>query len=378
MKRTLIIATTSYAGMGPYVANIVNSFYQDDPVHFFFCEHEDNYFKHNIKKDLYNKCTFFLFPNTLFHKIRDLIPIKKEYHQPVMECCKRKSIEVVHFINSPGDKLLIKDLKKNKIEVVSTVHDLHPHETNKEWYKELRFKIIYYYLHKNLLFGNNYITNSICQFDELKKIYKNKNIFFHSFPSLVTNDIAQGNVIPQELRTITKPYILFFGRIEEYKGISLLIDAFINNTELRDNYLLVIAGGGTLNKHDVDKTFEEKNIIFINRYIDDAEVAFLYQNARCVVYPYISATQSGVLSLAYYFKTPVLASDVHFFKGIVNKSRSGYLFKKGCTADLQNKLLLMLNNDQSIAVDRGKDYYDSHFDSQSIRTSLLDIYNTLG
>lgn len=192
-----------------------------------------------------------------------------------MECCKRKSIEVVHFINSPGDKLLIKDLKKNKIEVVSTVHDLHPHETNKEWYKELRFKIIYYYLHKNLLFGNNYITNSICQFDELKKIYKNKNIFFHSFPSLVTNDIAQGNVIPQELRTITKPYILFFGRIEEYKGISLLIDAFINNTELRDNYLLVIAGGGTLNKHDIDKTFEEKNIIFINRYIDDAEVAFL-------------------------------------------------------------------------------------------------------
>ena len=43
----------------------------------------------------------------------------------------------------------------------------------------------------------------------------------------------------------------------------------------------------------------------INRYIKDSEVAYLYQHAQCVVYPYISATQSGVLSLAFYYQTPV-------------------------------------------------------------------------
>ncbi len=376
MKRTLIVATTSYAGMGPYVVNIVNCFHQDDPVFYFFCEYEDSYFKQNVKMGLRDKCTFFSLPNTLFHKIRDLVPIKKEYHKSVMECCKRKKIEVVHFINNPGDKLLIKDLNKKKIIVVSTVHDLHPHEACKEWYKELRFKIIYYYLYQDLIYGNNYITNSIYQFDELKSKYKEKRIYYHSFPSLVTDEIAHGNVVSSELCSLTKPYVLFFGRIEEYKGISLLIEAFINNAELRNNYTLVIAGGGALNKKDNDKVIGKKDIVFINRYINDNEVAFLYKNAKCVVYPYISATQSGVFSLAYFFKIPILASDVDFFKGIIKESESGYLFKKGDVNDLQNKLQIVLSTDQRETVDKGRRYYDSHFNIQAIRKSLLDIYNT--
>lgn len=34
MKRTLIVATTSYAGMGPYVSEIVNTFSLEDDVYF--------------------------------------------------------------------------------------------------------------------------------------------------------------------------------------------------------------------------------------------------------------------------------------------------------------------------------------------------------
>ena len=106
------------------------------------------------------------------------------------------------------------------------------------------------------------------------------------------------------------------------------------------------------------------------------QVAILYKNAKCVVYPYISATQSGVFSLAYYFRTPILASDVDFFKGIINESKSGYLFKKGDVIDLQNKLQIVLSSDQHETVDKGSQYYNSHFDSQAIRKSLIDIYNT--
>lgn len=36
MKRTLIVATTSYAGMGPYVSEIVNTFSPEDDVFFSF------------------------------------------------------------------------------------------------------------------------------------------------------------------------------------------------------------------------------------------------------------------------------------------------------------------------------------------------------
>lgn len=43
MKKILIIATTSYAGMGPYVVNIVNNFLQSDLIWFFFQDDGNDY-----------------------------------------------------------------------------------------------------------------------------------------------------------------------------------------------------------------------------------------------------------------------------------------------------------------------------------------------
>ena len=59
MKRTLIVATTSYAGMGPYVSEIVNTFSPEDDVYFFFHDYEDDFFKRNIKKELHKKSVFY-------------------------------------------------------------------------------------------------------------------------------------------------------------------------------------------------------------------------------------------------------------------------------------------------------------------------------
>ena len=42
--------------------------------------------------------------------------------------------------------------------------------------------------------------------------------------------------MPLELETIDKPYILFFGRIEEYKGITLLYKVFTESIELSEHY----------------------------------------------------------------------------------------------------------------------------------------------
>lgn len=74
-----------------------------------------------------------------------------------------------------------------------------------------------------------------------------------------------------------------------------------------------------------------------NRYIADEEIRNLYEGAACVVYPYYSATQSGVLSLAFYFETPVICSDIPFFKAIIEKSQSGILFDNGNVEDLKDK-----------------------------------------
>ena len=49
------------------------------------------------------------------------------------------------------------------------------------------------------------------------------------------------------------------------------------------------------------------------RFIKDSEVRDLFSRAAVVVYPYISATQSGVTSIASYFDKPMVLSDLPFW-----------------------------------------------------------------
>ena len=62
-------------------------------------------------------------------------------------------------------------------------------------------------------------------------------------------------------------------------------------------------------------------MIVINRFVDDKELADLFQKAAVVVYPYISATQSGVISIASFFKKPIVLSDVDYFKEVAPKAK---------------------------------------------------------
>lgn len=359
--------------MGPYVCQIVNSFKPEDDIYYFFLDYEDEYFYKNVKKTLLPKCFFYNSKNSKTNKIYDLLPIRPRYFNKVVRLCKSLNIELVHFINNPGDKSLISVLEKNGIVCISTVHDLIPHEVKKEWYKELRLKVLYYKLHCNLLESKYLITNSIYQYKELKATFKEKSVFYHSFPSLVTSSIINGKKTPSELHSLDKPYILFFGRIEDYKGVELLYNSFVNTIELYKNYYLVIAGSGTLPK----SVKYHNSVILINRYIYDDEVSHLYQNAKIVVYPYKTATQSGVLSLAFYYKKPVLTSNVPFFKSIIENIDHNLLFEANNSKDLVQKLICLLNSDLACISNKVHKYYDSSYDSCAIRTELMSIYTSL-
>lgn len=84
----------------------------------------------------------------------------------------------------------------------------------------------------------------------------------------------------------------------------------------------------------------QKGEIRINRFIEDSELKYLYENAAIVVYPYRSATMSGVLSLAYYFKK-VVSIGYSFF--IDNISLQTSVFQSGNIYDLSEKIRVKLN-----------------------------------
>lgn len=372
MKRTLIVATTSYAGMGPYVSEIVNVFSPTDDVFFFFHDYEDDYFKKNVNADLHENSVFIKQANSSINKLKELLMNKFSYQGLILDFCKKKHIEQVHFINGCPSVPLQRTFSKLGISVIGTVHDLHPHEAKKAWYKMLRFRINAKRMHDAILYCSNLITNSPHQLAELRSILPPKKVFYHAFPSLVSKCVMEGNESVPELVALDKPYILFFGRIEEYKGLELLYTAFLENQALSDKYYLVIAGSGQVS---FSRSTEERNVIWVNRYVKDSEVAKLYKNAKCVVYPYLSATQSGVLSLAFYFQVLTLASDVPFFKSIIQNGETGLLFEKGNKEDLAKKLLAIISLDESKFSEQQRKYYLENYEGLQLRKNLLRIYS---
>lgn len=372
MNKTLIIATCSYAGMGPYASEIVNSFNENDSVYFFLVDDERHSFLKNIDERLKHKCKIVYRRNSSWNKFCDLFFDSFILKKSLLSWCQENVISTLHFLtNDIVLEKTIRNMSKTH-KVFFTIHDLVRHESRKAFYKEFRQIVMLKQSQRIIDAVGLLITNSKYQYNDLYNVYFEKRIFFHEFPSLVNKSVIEGSVTPKEIKN-KQNYVLFFGRIEAYKGLDLLYNAFTNDARLK-NYELVIAGGGNIyfNRH-IEK---EKNITFINRFIDDEEISTLFKNSAVTCYPYISTTQSGVISVSCYYQVPIVASDAPFFSNI-SDAGIGLNFKNGNEKDLADKVYSLLTQSSLTDIrNKEKEYYDSFYAKESLRQQLLDIYNS--
>lgn len=103
--------------------------------------------------------------------------------------------------------------------------------------------------------------------------------------------------------------LVFFGRILEYKGVDLLLDAFA--ALLRDfpDITLSIHGSGNAAPY-TDRIAALPNITLDNRYIPENEIPAIMGKADLVVLPYREASQSGVIAMAQSCGVPVVVTPV--------------------------------------------------------------------
>lgn len=144
---------------------------------------------------------------------------------------------------------------------------------------------------------------------------------------------------------------LFFGRIEEYKGIGTLLEAWPLVSQAVPEWRLTIAGQGDLSSYAAQ--LANPTITVLNQYISDEQVSQLFSEASVVVLPYHDATQSGVLMIAAAFARPVVASNVGAIPTIVKHTHNGLLIPPRDSQQLA-KAMINLAKDESKAQKLGQ------------------------
>ena len=93
--------------------------------------------------------------------------------------------------------------------------------------------------------------------------------------------------------------------------------------------------------------------------------------------PYITATQSGVLSLAYYFQTPLIATKVDFFKENIIAENTGLLCMPHDIDSLCNCLNVIIDKtfDRKRMQTNQQNYYTNSYSSAQLMKELETIYS---
>lgn len=113
--------------------------------------------------------------------------------------------------------------------------------------------------------------------------------------------------------SLDEQVLLFFGYVRAYKGLSHLIEA-LPLVQKQMPVKLLVAGEFYDDRakylRQIEQLGLQNSVQIYDDYIPNEEVGLYFAAANVVVLPYISATQSGIVQIAYNYNKPVITTDV--------------------------------------------------------------------
>ncbi len=194
--------------------------------------------------------------------------------------------------------------------------------------------------------------------------------------------LGRNKSVPEILKG--KDFLLYFGRLEERKGVHVLAqslpDVFVKNTKLS----LVFVGsdlgyrGSSMREYIVQKAGSyRKNIIFFDNLPQD-ELFPIVNKAKIVILPSLWEAFGFVCVESMALGRPVVATSGSGFEEIIEDDISGYLVEPGNPKVLAEKILYILQNDQDLRrISEGAEKRAQEFDASNIALRLLVYYERI-
>lgn len=134
-----------------------------------------------------------------------------------------------------------------------------------------------------------------------------------------------------------KNVVLFFGLIRRYKGLKYLIHAIKDVLKYVECTLLIVGEFYELKEECLELIKElhlDDHILVIDKYVKNEDVSRYFCSADVVVLPYVEATQSGIVQIAFALGRPVITTDVGGLSEVVEHEKTGFIVQAGSSNEL--------------------------------------------
>jgi len=213
---------------------------------------------------------------------------------------------------------LLRAFTKKKI--IAITDNVIPHE------KKIGDKLFTHYFIKSC---DGFVAMSQSVLEDIKLFTQNTYQLFlpHPMYNIFGKNVTKEEAINQLGLDPTYRYLLFFGFIRKYKGLELLLKAFAG-TNL-NGVKLIIAGEFYEPEQPYLELIKQLNladkVILKTNYIPSNQVRYLFCASDMVTQTYLTATQSGVAQIAYFYNCPMLVTNVGGLAEIVPNNKVGYV-----------------------------------------------------
>lgn len=234
---------------------------------------------------------------------------------------KREHFDVVYFESLHVWNVAIMLALGKKVHKYQVIHEVIPHEGDQQ-VKGVDFmnKVICKTADTIVLRNQKYVDDMIQQYKVEPERVKYLELW-RRYPDF-TSPVHSGHV-------------LFFGRINPYKGADNLLEIVRLCPEITFN---VIGRVDSQMETVVEELRKEKNVHLNNGYVSDDDMREAFVGCDWAIVPYNSASQSGIIIDAYKYSRPVIAFNVGAIAEQVDDGKSGYLVNAGDNNAFAEKL----------------------------------------
>jgi len=172
--------------------------------------------------------------------------------------------------------------------------------------------------------------------------------------------------------------LLFFGLVRKYKGLKYLIEAAPQCAAALDELKICVVGDFGDAKQEYMSLIEGSGardcFMIRDGYVPDAEVEPYFAAADLCICPYISATQSGIVQIAFGFGVPVVATDVGGLPEAVCDKKTGYIVPPGDSAALSQAVISFFKDDKAAEFKENIKADEKRFSWENMVHTIEELY----